>query len=239
MTKKLDLKIFVFLYDLICCCSNNNVLLLPFFWHYFWILFLYFCFVQNINRWRQQHNPFALFILFFIHFLPLASCSQTSKTSGISVRWLPAVVLVSSGSVSTFQWTCSGSVSGGSSHSTPSCTWAACLSLCASPSSCWAPGTSCRLSTASCESHHVIWPRGVWVAPFCFFICNLIIIIANIGAVARTFIHVWRFLFVQVIQLNQGHWTSSSDRTPIRTWKSDHWIMHSDLIIHYCLIDKW
>lgn len=54
-------------------------------------------------------------------------------------------------SVSTSQWTSGEPVSGGSSCSMPSCTWAACLSSSVSPFSCSAPGTTCHLSTASCE----------------------------------------------------------------------------------------
>lgn len=57
----------------------------------------------------------------------------------------------SSPSVSTSRWTSDDSASGGSSRSTPSCTWEACSSWSVSPFSCSARGTTCRLSTASCE----------------------------------------------------------------------------------------
>lgn len=78
-----------------------------------------------------------------------------------SLNWSPCLPVTSLStcflpSVSTSQSTSSGPVSGGSWPSTPSCTWAVCLSSSASPSSCWAPGTTCRLSTASCEFHHIV-----------------------------------------------------------------------------------
>lgn len=78
---------------------------------------------------------------------PFSLCLSTCcfQHSNVHVSCLP------SPSVSTSRWTSGGPVSGGSWHSTPSCTWAACSSSSASPFSCSARGTTCPPSTASCE----------------------------------------------------------------------------------------